>query len=133
MLDVDADKKLVNVSSHMTYQEDEMTLVADSAQMHYREDESGLHPERLELQGHIKIFSQDRRGIADTLTYNPDTRQAILKAVPGQKVLFSRDQDQLRISANELQITYNPVYQAARGARDWQYHTLSDTRRTKTY
>ncbi len=111
-LDVDGEKKLAVIHPHATqllYQEEEMSLLADEAQMHYREDEQGLHPERLELQGHIKIFSQDRRGIADTLTYNPETRTCILKALPGQKVLFMRDQDQLCISANEVHITYNPV------------------------
>jgi lipopolysaccharide export system protein LptA len=114
---VDGEKSLATIHSRQTqliYQEEEMTLLADTAQMYYREDEQGLHPERLELQGHIKIFSQEkegptRRGIADTLTYNPETRICILKALPGQKVLFMRDQDQLRISANEVHITYNPV------------------------
>lgn len=109
ILDVDADKKLATINSNIFYQEEEMTLTADAAQIHYREDEYGLHPERLELQGHIKIFSQDRRGIADTLTYHPENRTTILKALPGQKVLYMRDQDQLRISANEVHITYNPV------------------------
>ncbi|MGH2638285.1 MAG: hypothetical protein ACRDF4_03225, partial [Rhabdochlamydiaceae bacterium] len=112
-LDIDAEKKLATIHSHTTqllYQEEEMTLMADSAQIHYREDEQGLHPERVELQGHIKIFSTEegRRGIAETLTYNPETRTCILKALPGQKVLFMRDQDELRISANEVHITYNP-------------------------
>lgn len=84
------------------------TLQADTAQIYYQEDQQGLHPDRLELQGHIKILSQDTRGIADTLTYNPDSRLCILKALQGQKVLFMRDQDGLRISASEVHITYNP-------------------------
>ncbi len=92
--------------AQLLYQEDEMTLTADEAVMHYTDE---MQPERLELQGHIKVFSQDRRGICDSLSYNPEDRTAILKALPGQKVLFTRDQDNLRISANELHITYDPV------------------------
>lgn len=116
-IEVDSEKCQALIHSHQTqllYQEEELTLTADEAQIFYREDEKGLHPERLELQGKIKIFSQEKegpakRGIADTLTYNPETRSCILKANPGQKVLFMRDQDQLRISASEVHITYNPV------------------------
>ncbi len=117
VIEVDSEKSLAIIHPHPTqllYQEEEMTISADQAQIFYREDEKGLHPEKLELQGKIKIFSQEkegpaRRGIADTLTYHPDTRTCILKADPGQKVLFMRDQDQLRISANEVHITYNPA------------------------
>lgn len=98
----------------LLYEEEEMSLHADQASIRYKEDDHGLHPDIVELQGHIKIFSQEkegpsRRGIADTLTYHPDTRTCILKAHPGQKVLFIRDQDQLRLSANEVHITYDPV------------------------
>ncbi|MBP7074214.1 MAG: hypothetical protein KBA81_02390 [Rhabdochlamydiaceae bacterium] len=118
-LEIDSEKSLAIIHPHPTqllYQEEEMTLAANEAQIFYREDEQGLHPEKIELQGKIKIFSQEkegpaRRGIADTLTYHPDTRTCILKADPGQKVLFMRDQDQLRISANEVHITYNPATQ----------------------
>ena len=109
---IDGEKQIATIHSQQTqllYQEEEMSLMADEAQIHYREDETGLHPERVELQGNIKIFSQDRKGIADTLTYNPETRTCILKASTGKKVLFMRDQDQLRISANEIHITYDPV------------------------
>jgi lipopolysaccharide export system protein LptA len=108
---LDTDTKTATIHPHTTqlvYQEEQMTLTADEAQMHYREDGEGLHPERLELQGNIKIFSQDRRGVADMLIYHPETRVCILKALPGRKVLFTRDQDQLCISANEVHITYNP-------------------------
>lgn len=116
-LEVDSEKSLATIHSHnsqLLYKEDEMTLMADEAQIYYKENEQGLEPERVELQGHIKIFSQEkegpsRRGIADTLTYDPAARTCILKALPGQKVLFMRDQDQLRISASEVHITYDPV------------------------
>lgn len=110
-LEVDGYKKQVTVHPHtsqLIYQEEELSLTADEAVLHYREDELGLHPEKLELQGHIKLFSQDKRGIADIVTYNPETRSCILKALPGQKVLYMRDLDQFRISANEVHITYNP-------------------------
>ncbi len=96
--------------------EEEMTILAETAQIHYQEEGKVFRPEKLELQGHIKIFSQDkegqaRRGIADTLIYDLATRTCILKALPGQKVLFMREQDQLRMSANEVHIIYDPITQ----------------------
>ncbi len=118
-LEIDGEHHLATVRSstpdtQLLYEEEEMTLCADEAQIHYRQDDQGLHPALLELQGRITIFSQEkegpsRRGIADLLTYDPNTRTCILKALPGQKVLFTRDQDELRISSPEVHITYNPV------------------------
>ncbi len=101
-LDVDAEKNIAVVHSHLQYSEDEMTLIADQAQIFY--------PDKVELQGNIKIFSQEsHKGVADTLTYNPETRTCILKAHPGKKVLFTREQDKLALSANEIHITYDPI------------------------
>ena len=118
-LEVDGDAHLATISSpskgeQLLYEEEEMTLRADKAQIHYKEEAQGISPASVELEGRIQIYSKEkegpsRRGIADLLTYDPDTRTCILKAHPGRKVLFMRDQDQLRISANEVHIFYDPV------------------------
>ena len=101
-IDVDAEKNTAIVHSQLQYSEDEMTLIADQAQIFY--------PDKVELQGNIKIFSEkSHKGVADTLTYNPETRTCILKAHPGKKVLFTREEDKLALSANEIHITYDPV------------------------
>jgi lipopolysaccharide export system protein LptA len=115
-IEVDSDKKIAFVTSDISqlkYNEEEMTLLSDYAEIFYSEDGEGLHPKKVELQGNIKIFSQEkegptRKGVADTLSYDPVSRTCILKATPGKKVLFTREEDKLSISANEVHITYNP-------------------------
>jgi lipopolysaccharide export system protein LptA len=93
------------------YEEGEMVALADKATIEYTETQEAFSPVSLALKGNVKIFSKskDRLGVADRLTYNPTTRTFILGADPGKKVLFVNDQDNLRISAQEVHITQDPV------------------------
>lgn len=108
-IDINRESHIATILSPLVYEEDELTLEAQQAQIHYQEDDQGLHPSSIELEGRVKIFSQDIQAMGAILTYDPETRHCILKGSEGQKVLLARNQDQLRMSAPEVHITYDPV------------------------
>jgi lipopolysaccharide export system protein LptA len=92
------------------YEEGDMGVYADKANIEYSEENGAFQPVSLALKGNVKISSksQDRCGIADRLSYNPTTRTFILGADPGKKVLFIHEQENIRISAQEVHITQDP-------------------------
>lgn len=98
----------------LSYQENAMEIRADKAHIAYTESEGTFHPVSVALKGHIKIFSGLLEkplsyGLADHLTYSPTTRTFVLGADPGKKVLFVNPEDHLRISAQEVHITQDPI------------------------
>lgn len=99
----------------LSYQEGEMSILADKAHIEYTEENGTFQPISVSLKGHIKISSRStgtkptRFGLADRLTYSPTTRTFILGADPGKKVVFANDEENLRISAQEVHITQDPT------------------------
>jgi lipopolysaccharide export system protein LptA len=97
----------------LSYKEGEMSVLADKANIEYTEENGNFHPISVSLKGHVKIASAgdkpSRYGLADRLTYNPTTRTFILGADPGKKVLFVNDEENIRISAQEVHITQDPT------------------------
>jgi lipopolysaccharide export system protein LptA len=105
---------VVPEGQQLSYQEGEMSVLADKAHIEYSENEGAFTPVSLSLKGHIKISSRSddkpaRFGIADRLTYSPSTRTFILGADQGKKVVFVNNEENLRISAQEVHITQDPV------------------------
>jgi lipopolysaccharide export system protein LptA len=92
-----------------------MAVFADKAHIEYTEENGTFQPISVSLKGHIKISSRStgakpaRFGLADRLTYSPTTRTFILGADPGKKVVFANDEENLRISAQEVHITQDPT------------------------
>jgi len=98
----------------LSYNEGEMSVLADKATIEYSEENGSFQPISVSLKGHVKISSQAadkpaRFGLADRLTYSPTTRTFILGADPGKKVVFVNDEDNLKISAQEVHITQDPT------------------------
>lgn len=93
------------------YQEGEINVHADKAQIEYSAHEISFQPVSISLKGNVKIASHDshRLGIADRVTYLPTTRTFILGADPGKRVLFINNEENLRISAQEVHITQDPT------------------------
>lgn len=93
------------------YEEVEMGVFADKADIEYTENQNQFQPVSIALKGHIKVISRnnDKFAVADRLTYHPTTRTFILAADPGKKVLFVNDQENIRISAQEVHITHDPT------------------------
>jgi len=93
------------------YQEGEIGVFADKAQIEYSAHETSFQPVSISLKGNVKISSHDTRrlGIADRVTYLPTTRTFILGADPGKRVLFINEEENLRISAQEVHITEDPT------------------------
>lgn len=98
------------------YEEERIAVHADKAALEYSIVGNSFQPVSLALKGNIRLFSRDtsqprRCGIADRLLYSPSTRTLILAANPSKKVLFWDEQESIRMSANEIHITFDPVTQ----------------------
>jgi hypothetical protein len=95
------------------YEDEQMGVHADQAFIEY--SEPTYEPVSLTLKGNVRIFSHDpgkpRCGLADRLVYSPNTKTLILSANPGKRVLFWDDEQGLRMSAQEVHLTEDPVTQ----------------------
>jgi hypothetical protein len=98
------------------YEEESLGAYADMASVEFSPDQQHLHPTSLTLKGNVCLFSRHtedpfRCGIADRVTYSPETKTMILSANPGQKVLFFDEQQGVRISASEVHLIQHPQSQ----------------------
>ena len=104
---------LVPEHLQLSYKEGEMSVLADKAHIEYTEENGCFQPISVSLKGHVKIASMGdkpaRYGLADRLTYSPTTRTFILGADPGKKVLFVNQDENIRVSAQEVHITQDPT------------------------
>ena len=85
-----------------------LTLHQETGPMTIEADAAEIRLSTIDIHGHVTLSSQDIQGVASTLTYDPESRRCILKAEEGKKVLLARASDNLRMSAPEVHITYNP-------------------------
>ena len=97
----------------ISYQEEEITIFADTGYMEYTIRDGQIEPIAMSLKGNVHLFSHDPSkpvsyGITDRITYSPTTRTFILSADPGKRVIFISDDDGTRISAQEVHITQDP-------------------------
>lgn len=98
------------------YEENDIGVHADKAMLEYSIIGNLFQPVSLVLRGNIVLFSRDpqkpqRCGIADRVSYSPSTRTLILAANPNKKVLFSDEEENLRISASEVHLIFDPATQ----------------------
>lgn len=109
---------LVNGSTpaelQLFYQEEQITAFADTGHIEYTLNHNTLLPLSLSLKGHVRLLSHDPNkpllcGITDRLTYSPTTRTFILNADPGKKVIFINEADNIRLTAQEVHVTEDPV------------------------
>jgi hypothetical protein len=96
------------------YEETEFATYANKASIEYSLVGKQLIPASIQLFGDVRIFSIDpkkppRKGVADRVSYLPNTKTLILAADPGKKVLFWDEEQDLRISAPEVHITKDPT------------------------
>jgi lipopolysaccharide export system protein LptA len=104
---------IVSEENQLSYKEGEMLVLADKAHIEYTEENGTFHPVSVSLKGQVKVSSSgdkpSRYGLADRLTYNPTTKTFILGADPGKKVIFVNNEENIRISAQEVHITQDPT------------------------
>jgi lipopolysaccharide export system protein LptA len=142
-LSFDRERKLGTVESPMvngavpeglqlSYKEGEMSVLADKAHIEYTEENGSFQPVSVSLKGQVKVSSigdkPSRYGLADRLTYSPTTRTFILGADPGKKVLFVNNEENIRLSAQEVHITQDPTTkkQSVKGLGNVQLALSSD-------
>ncbi|NDD58198.1 MAG: hypothetical protein EBZ47_02950 [Chlamydiae bacterium] len=98
------------------YEESIMGAYADAAAVEFAAEGTLLQPITMHLKGNVCLFSRNpqepfRCGIADRMHFSPETKTLILCANPGQKVLFWDEQQAVRMSAQEVHLTVNPLNQ----------------------
>ncbi len=98
----------------LSYQEEQITAFADTGHVEYTLTNNTFQPLSLSLKGHVRLFSHDPNkpplfGITDRLTYSPTTRTFILNADPGKKVIFINEAENIRLSAQEVHVTEDPI------------------------
>ena len=97
----------------ISYQDPGVTLHANKALIEYGDaDEHKLL--LMTLTGNVSIESSaasgsPRLGLADRLTYNPDTQTVILSALPKKRVLFRDEEQNITMSAQEVHLTKDPA------------------------
>ena len=106
--------KRTSFTEQVYYEELQMGAYADTASVEYSIEGERLQPVSLSLKGNICLFSRGqaepfRCSIADRMTYSPNTKTLILSANPGQRVLFWDEQQLVRMSAQEVHLTQNPI------------------------
>jgi hypothetical protein len=97
----------------LSYQEDQVTVFADTGHIEYTALNNTFQPLSLSLKGNVHLLSHDATkavsyGITDRLNYSPTTRTFILSADPGKKVIFINEDDNICLSAQEVHITEDP-------------------------
>ncbi len=108
---IESPANALEVGQQIYYEEEEVAIFADKAAIEYAEN---FAPVSIALKGNVRLFSRDtqkppRFGLADRVTYSPTTRTFILGADPGKRVLFLNEEDNLRVSAQEVHITEDPT------------------------
>lgn len=107
---IDSPPGALNDGHQIYYEENEIALFADKAAIEYAQN---FAPVSIALKGNVRLFSRDpqkppRMGLADRVTYSPTTRTFILSADPGKKVLFMNQEENIRVSAEEVHVTEDP-------------------------
>lgn len=91
----------------LCYEDPELIIRARKGRIEY--SEASYKPISLTLQGDVTIQSTEtsgprRIGLADTLTYSPETQTIILSALPKKRVLFLDEGQNLTMSALEIHL-----------------------------
>ncbi len=114
-LHLDGEKRQIIAISpknkQLLYIDSKMQLEANQALLEYTESSQDISS--LTVKGNVKIKTTDlekkpKYGLADRLTYSPETKTLILLANPGKKVLFQDLEDEISMSAQEVHLTQNP-------------------------
>jgi lipopolysaccharide export system protein LptA len=90
-------------------------LYADQVQLDYKQTKAGLVPDQLMLQGNVKIFNRFdghvqesgsvlQYALADSVQYDPEKKEMLLKSQNGKRVLFYDKANNVQMSASSLKI-----------------------------
>jgi len=95
------------------YQDPGIILRANKALIEYSDSEDHKLMQ-MTLTGNVSVESSPssgspRLGLADRLTYNPDTQTVILSALPKKRVLFLDEEQNITMSAQEVHLTKDPA------------------------
>ncbi|MCB1083201.1 MAG: hypothetical protein KDK61_02725 [Simkania sp.] len=101
------DKQLIFVKGDLSLQADEASLEYSLCQME-------LKPTSVNLKGRVRLLSNNpetpfRCGVADEVLLNPQTKEMRLLAQAGHQVLFWHEEQNLRLSAQEIVVIPDPV------------------------
>ncbi len=102
-----------NQDKQICYQDPGIILHANKAMIEYSDSEDHKLMQ-MTLTGNVSVESSastgsPRLGLADRLTYNPETQTVILSALPKKRVLFRDEEQNITMSAQEVHLTKDPA------------------------
>lgn len=89
-------------------------IFADKATLNYEESGHSIKPIKLTLEGRVHLLNRKdtesflQYAISDKVEYHPKTKEMILSANPGNRVLFFDKINNIQVSAPKLTITRDP-------------------------
>ncbi|HRW58015.1 MAG TPA: hypothetical protein P5048_00160 [Chlamydiales bacterium] len=120
LIDIDHEKKMLTASSFLRenekkpiiYEDAQMKLFAEEGYLTYSMVDNKTQVQQITMNKNIKIILHSEKGntgygIADKITYSPQKKSMILHSFPDNKVLFWQDDHGLKLSANEIEISFN--------------------------
>lgn len=128
-LTLEEDKNLITMTSSpgkQIFLEGELgEIYTDTLRLTYQTNDGKRTPTKLILSGHIQILNRYdqnlktsgsvlQSALADELEYNPETKEMVLTASQGQRVLYSDQINGIQMSAPSIKInlaTQKPVIQ----------------------
>lgn len=96
------------------YQNNHFSIYSDSSSIEYQFQDLELQPHEILFKGNVRMISKEedlslRYGLADEILYHPKTQETILLANKGHKVLFWNEKADIKISADKILISIDPI------------------------
>lgn len=109
-------KNTSNLEKQNHYQNNHFSIYADSSCIEYQFQglDCGLTPHEIIFKGCVRMISKEttrplRYGLSDEILYYPMTQEILLIAHKNHKVLFWNEEANLKISADKILISIDPI------------------------
>ncbi|MCH9631332.1 MAG: hypothetical protein S4CHLAM37_13540 [Chlamydiia bacterium] len=104
--------KGAKIDQQTLYKNKSLFIYSDFASVDYKLRDMKFAAHSIHFKGSVKILAEDatrplRFGFANEVTLNPTTQETTLRAKKGEKVLFWNEEENLRISADEIFVSFD--------------------------
>lgn len=101
------------LEKQLIYENGDLTLFANEGLVEYNFLKMGLEPTSVDLSGQVRLLAHGettpfRCGFADEIHYDPQTGYIRLLAQPNHRVLFWHEEQNLKLSAQEILVIPDP-------------------------
>lgn len=96
------------------YQNSAFSIYSDFSSIDYQFIDLQIRPHEILFKGNVRMISKAKQhslryGVADEILYYPETKETLLLANKGHKVLFWNEEANLKISADKILISIDPL------------------------